>query len=185
MAQIDYKEFRKNILKVSKPRKHKITKSLGVYDAYKWIRKNKWLDIGCRISEHQFYGIIRGINELYAKELSLGSIVKFPHKMGQLEVRKHVNNISFKNNKLVTDLPIDWDKTLKLWYEEPYEKLNKTLIRQENKQTFRVFYNRLSADYNNKGFYEFKINREIKRELKHNITTGVILDAFLYNGIKL
>ena len=32
-------------------------------DAYKWIRKNKWLDIGSPVSEHDFYKIIRGIND--------------------------------------------------------------------------------------------------------------------------
>ena len=34
-------EFRRNILKINNPRKHKIRGSLGVYDAYKYIRKNK------------------------------------------------------------------------------------------------------------------------------------------------
>ena len=37
-------DFRKNILKVNSGRKHKINNSLGVYDCYKWLRKNKWLD---------------------------------------------------------------------------------------------------------------------------------------------
>ena len=37
--------FRREVLKVDKPRVHKVKNSLGVYDAYKWLRKNKWLDM--------------------------------------------------------------------------------------------------------------------------------------------
>jgi hypothetical protein len=38
--------FRKDVLKVSGPRKHKARNSFGVYDSYKYIRKNKWMNIG-------------------------------------------------------------------------------------------------------------------------------------------
>ena len=50
-------DFRKEVLKVNKSRVHKVNNSLGVYDAYKWLRKNKWLDVG-PISEHDYYTII-------------------------------------------------------------------------------------------------------------------------------
>jgi hypothetical protein len=45
-------EFRKRVLKVSGPRKHKVNNSFGVYDCYKAIRKNKWFNIGKPIPEH-------------------------------------------------------------------------------------------------------------------------------------
>ena len=51
-------DFRKEVLKVNKSRVHKVNNSLGTYDAYKWLRKNKWLDVG-PISEHDYYTIIR------------------------------------------------------------------------------------------------------------------------------
>lgn len=38
--------------------------------------------------------------------------------MGRLEIRKYDASISYRNNKLVTNLPIDWDRTLKLWAED-------------------------------------------------------------------
>ena len=37
--------FRREVLKINKSRVNRIKNSNGVYDAYKWIRKNKWLDI--------------------------------------------------------------------------------------------------------------------------------------------
>jgi len=46
-----------------------VLNSLGIYDAYKWIRKNKWLNIGQALTEHQFYTIIRSINKLLAQDL--------------------------------------------------------------------------------------------------------------------
>ena len=39
-------EFRRKVLKVDGPRKHKVRNSWGIYDAYKYTRKNKWFDIG-------------------------------------------------------------------------------------------------------------------------------------------
>ena len=44
--QQNQNNFRNEVLKVSKPRKQTISGSLGVYDAYSWIRKNNWLNIG-------------------------------------------------------------------------------------------------------------------------------------------
>jgi hypothetical protein len=35
-----FEDFRKSTLKVNNKRKHLIKNSLGVRDAYKWIRKN-------------------------------------------------------------------------------------------------------------------------------------------------
>ena len=33
-------DFLNSIKKVNEPRKHKVNNSIGVYSAYKWIRKN-------------------------------------------------------------------------------------------------------------------------------------------------
>jgi len=38
--------------------------------------------------------------------------------MGKLELRKSLRRLDIVNGKLVTSLPIDWDRTLKLWAEE-------------------------------------------------------------------
>ena len=54
------------VLRRHDSRNHKITNSLGVYDAYKYIRKNKWLDIGRPLKEKEFYRIIREVNKLLA-----------------------------------------------------------------------------------------------------------------------
>lgn len=169
--------FKSSIQKLSDTRIHKVNNSLGVYDAYKWIRKNKWLNIGKPLTEHEFYSIIRKVNSYLADELVKGNDIKLPNRMGRLELRKYEARITFDGEKVKTNLPIDWDKTLKLWYEDEESYKNKTLIKMEEKEIFKVYYNKHLADYNNQVFYEFNINRDIKKRLKQRIKEGKI-DAF-------
>lgn len=170
-------QFRKNILKVTDSRKHKVRGSYGIYDSYKWIRKNKWLNIGQPLTEHQFYKIIRTINNYLGDSLIQGHDIHLPCSMGTLETRKYDVSFKFENGKVKTNLPIDWDKTLKLWAEDEEAFKEKTLVKMEEKEIFRVYYNRAKADYNNKSFYEFNINRDLKIRLKHKIKNGEF-DAF-------
>ena len=170
-------DFRKKVLKLDKPRQHKVNNSLGVYDAYKWIRKNKWLDIGRPITEHEFYTIIRQVNNLLAENFLKGRDIVLPHRLGTIELRKYETKMSFNNGKLHTNLPIDWDRTLKLWAEDEEAYKEKMLVKVEEKEIFKVFYNKVKANYNNKSFYEFEVNRDLKRRLKQRIKDGLI-DAF-------
>lgn len=166
-----------DIKKVQEHRKHKVTGSIGVYQAYKWIRKNKWLDIGRPLTEHEFYSIVRRINGKLAEALSLGAEIKLPHRMGSLELRKTNTYVGIKDGKPHNNLPIDWDSTLKLWCEDAEAYNNKTLLKLEERERFKVIYNRANANYENKSFYQFKVNRELKKMLKHNIKEGLV-DAF-------
>ena len=170
-------DFRKKVLKLDKPRQHKVNNSLGVYDAYKWIRKNKWLDIGRPITEHEFYTIIRQVNNLLVENFLKGRDIVLPHRLGTIELRKYETKMLFNNGKLHTNLPIDWDRTLKLWAEDEEAYKEKMLVKVEEKEIFKVFYNKGKANYNNKSFYEFEVNRDLKRRLKQRIKDGLI-DAF-------
>lgn len=130
-------EFRKNILKVHDSRVHKIHKSLGVYDAYKWARKKKWLDIKQPITEHDYYAIIRGVNKLIANKFLKTGFVRLPERMGDITLRKTPTKIKLVDGKIKTNLPIDWDTTLKLWSEDKESYNNKVLIRSEEKELLR------------------------------------------------
>ena len=170
-------EFRRKILKLNEPRVHKVRNSCGVYDAYKWIRKNKWLNIGRNLTEHEFYTIIRQVNNLLAENLLRGNDITLPNRMGIIELRKYSTMVSFRDGKIITNLPIDWDKTLKLWAEDEESYNRRTLIRMEEKETFRIFYNRRNANYENKSFMQFDFNRDLKRRLKQRIKDRAV-DAF-------
>lgn len=101
--------------------------------------------------------------------------------MGKLELRKTKANIRIKDGKIKTNLPVDWDRTLQLWSEDKESFEAKTLVKVEEKELFRVFYNRMNCNYNNCSFYEFRINRDIKKRLKQQIKEGHV-DAFMING---
>ena len=174
-----YEEFKSEVQHLNSPRKHKVTNSIGVYSAYKWIRKNGWLNIGRCLTEHEFYSIIRKVNDYLADSFLHGNDIKLPHKMGRIELRKYNTRVSFDGEKVKTNLPIDWNKTLKLWYEDEEAYKKRTLVRVEGKETFKVYYNKQLAYYNNQVFYEFNVNRELKKRLKQRIREGV-LDGFLF-----
>jgi hypothetical protein len=173
----EWARFRSSILNLKDNRVHKITSSLGVYDAYKYIRKNKWFNIGRPVTEHEFYSIVRRVNNYLAESLLLGHDIVLPCKMGRIELRKYDAKITVDGNKIKSNLPIDWDRTLKLWYEDEESYKNKTLVKVEEKEIFKVYYNRNLADYTNQVFYEFKPNRDLKRRLKQRIKDNKI-DAF-------
>lgn len=171
-------EYRVYIQKARENRSHKVSGSLGVYDTYKWIRKNKWLNIGRPLSEKEFYSIVRKVGNYLSEAICQGQDVKLPAQMGTLELRKNQPFVGYKEGKLKANYPIDWDATLKLWYEDSEARDAKILVKMPEKEVFKIIYNRAKADYNNKSFYEFQVNRDIKRTLKRRIKQGRI-DAFL------
>lgn len=174
----EYIEFINDIKKVYNSRNHKVTGSIGVYDIYKHIRKHSWYNIPRPLKESEFYKIIRRINSMLALELGKGKEINLPHRLGTLEIRKRPSRIAIVNGKVVTNLPIDWDATFKLWFTDEQAKKEKLLVRIENEDIFKVYYNKNKAEYTNKTFYDFKPNREIKRSLTRQARQGN-LDAFL------
>jgi len=97
--------------------------------------------------------------------------------MGTLEVRKRLGTVKIVDGKLVNNLPVDWDTTLKLWAEDEESYKNKTIIRLEEDEIFIINYNKRKAIYNNKMFYQFNVNRKLKQRLKELIKNNEI-DAF-------
>lgn len=175
----DFAAFRSKILGSNEKRKAKVKGSIGVYDIYKKIRKNGWLDIGRPLKEHEFYSIIRGVNNLLAVEISKGNTVNLPSRMGSFELRKFQPSARFVNGKLKVTYPVNWDKTLKLWFTDKEAKKNKILIRMEEDNVYKVKYNKHNANYENMSFYEFQLNGKIKQMLKENIKAGKVDTAYL------
>lgn len=182
---MEEEEFLSRIKKVNGPREHKVRGSLGVYDAYKWYRKHKPSEKKYVLSESQYFTIIRQINLALREELLKGEDIKFPCRMGQLEIRKYNSIITTDGKKVKTNLPIDWNTTLKLWYEDPKAYEEKFLVRINVPELYRVFYNKSNANYNNKSFYQFTPNRELKQGLKHSIKENSEFDAFTNKGYEL
>lgn len=176
---MEEQEFRSSIRRVNDKRNHKVKGSWGVYDAFKWYRKNKPKDRKFVLTESQYYTIIRRINEALREELLKDGDLLFPCRMGRLEIRKHPAVITSDGKKIKTNLPIDWNATLKLWYEDEDCLKEKTLVRINVPELFRVHYNKAKANYDNKSFYQFSTNRELKRMLRDAIKNNPNFDAFV------
>lgn len=174
MGEVD---FINDIKKVKGPRHHKVSNSYGVYDGYKFYRKNKPKESKYVITESQYFSIIRIVNKHLIDSLLCGEDIILPFRLGKIELRKYKSKISWDGEKIKSNLPIDWDKTLKLWYEDEESFKNKTLIKIEEKEIYKIYYNRNVAEFTNKSFYQFNFNRELKKRLKHSIKEGNV-DAF-------
>lgn len=174
---MDLQEYRKEVLKVDKPRKTSISNSWGVYDAFKYYRKNKPKDKKYVLSESQYFAIVRRTNLLLVEELFNQNDIVFPYSMGRLEVRKTIPRVYIDNGKIKSTYPIDWDGTIRLWYEDQESREKKTLLKKKEKAVFRIVYNKSKAMYTNKNYFEFIVNRTIKRGLKDTILQGDF-DAF-------
>lgn len=169
---MEEKEFLNNIKKVSESRNHKVNNSYGIYDGYKYYRKNKPKDSKYVLTESQYFSITRKINTLLGEELAKGNDITLPCRLGRIELRKSDAKIVWDGVKIKSNLPVDWDKTLKLWYEDSEAYKNKQLIKIEEKEIYKIYYNRNLANYTNKSFYVFNFNRELKNKIKFNIKEG-------------
>lgn len=172
-----FEKFRREVLGLNRSRNHKVKNSLGVYDAFKYYRKSKPKDSKYILTESQYFSIIRTFNKLMGEELLKGNDVQFPLRMGGLELRKRPTSIKLVDNKIKNTMPIDWNSTLKIWSEDEQSYKKKQLVRFEEKEVFSIHYNKKSCNYNNKTFYQFNVNRDLKQRLKILIKDNKI-DAF-------
>lgn len=177
-----YSEFSAKILNRGS-RKHRITNSYGVYDAFKFYRKNKPSEKKYVLTESQYFSIIRKIHEKLVAKLMVGEDVKFPGFMGQIEIRKrYVEPRLDSDGKLIFSAPPDWEATLKLWYEQPEARKNKIIIKQENRDVFSLFYSKSKAKYKNKSYIHFKSSRSLRKKLFVAVTSGQIKGCKLLYG---
>ena len=181
---IEYNKFRANVIKLRSNKHFKITNSYGTKEAWRWFKKNKWLDLGQSVTEREFGAIIKAMNKLFVNRLLEGHDIILPCRMGKIELRKYKARIFYKDGKIVTNLPVDWKRTLQLWGEDTEAYNNKIIVRHEAKEVFRIIYNRQSANYNNKSFYQFNASRSVKKVLSEKIKHNEI-DAFLMGEYEL
>lgn len=172
---MNFQQFKSGILKNNEKRVSKIYNSYGVYDYFKYYRKVKPKDKRYIITEKVYYKILRSVYSKLAQYLSEGQEIILPCRMGTIEIRKIpiIPKID-SDGKLTYKAPINWEETLKLWYEDQEAYENKTLVKRDIREKYKIFYNKYTANYKNKSYYMFTPNREIKKALSKAILNNKI-----------
>lgn len=159
-------------------RNHKVHSDFGANEYYNYYIAN-----GGVLSRRQFGDILKELNTAIAWQILDGYSFKMPSRMGVLAVTKKKEFVDFKDGKAVTNRPIDFAATMKLWNEYPEAKEQKKLVRFLNKHTngyiYKIAYNRFYATFKNKTVYSIQINRHLKRGLAKKIFAGFELDALV------
>jgi hypothetical protein len=180
-----FEEFRLSVL--NKERHFKVKNSWGVYDYYKYYRKNRPKDKRWALTEHQFYKLFREVNKLLADELVKSHYLCVPYQMGELQYLQKKTKTYIKDGKLKTTKVVDWDATLKLWYEDKEAKDRKLLLYKDLPSKPLLYYSKKNAMYANRAYYEFEFNRFLKNRCVKSFNNQLlcfddVTIKNLYNG---
>lgn len=168
-----FSDYLKEKKKVSGKRKRKLKSDVGTNTIALKYKK----DVNA-LSDTDFRNVINCINNMLVDDLVSGKDVVLPFKLGRLEVRKFPTRVKIVDGKLKNSMPIDWNETLKLWYDNKSAEKKKILVRHETNYIYRIVYNKFNARYTNQNIYKFVPSRGLKIKLKESIKNG--LDAFMY-----
>lgn len=158
--------------------KGRISNSIGVYDIYKMLRKDKWLNIGRPLKEHEFYSIIRTVNNKISEDILDGVDISLPYGMGKIFIQKTKPRVFMKDGRIINTFPVDWNSTLELWSNDEEAYKDKVLLRHERKYRLKVKYTTIESYYTNKSFYVLDFNRELKNQVNRKANSNK-LDGYL------
>lgn len=161
MEGMTLKEFRDS--RISGHRgKGRVSNSYGVYDYYKFYRKNREKGPRWSITEGEYYALIRQVNQILATELIEKGRLELPFKMGLVEYRKVPRTVyQDKDGHYKSNVKINWDKTFELWYNDEQAYKDKTIVKYDTEDIAKNLYVKTKADFPNKWFYTFLPQKEI------------------------
>ena len=175
----NFNSFIQDIKKIHGKRVHKISNSFGVHDAVNYYRKHRPRQSKFVLSDCEYYKIIREVHKHMGNILVQGGEISLPLKMGVINLKKvTVQPLLDKQGNLSYKAPINWEETLKLWYDSEEDFKNKTLVKMEPGELIKVIFNKQKSTFNNKSFYQFTVNRELKHNIK-NAFTSKEMDAYM------
>lgn len=153
-------------------RNHKIKSDYGMLDYFKYYKEN-----GGKLDIKQYRKILKEFNSgLYDIICTNDYVYTLPKRMGFISIYKIKNYVKVEDGELKTNLPPNWNETLKLWAVDEEAREHKTLIRVENsntdRYTHRIMYTKSRAVFKNKTIYKMQINRALKQHLKDKINKG-------------
>lgn len=149
------KDFMVEIKRAHQTRKHKVTNSYDTKDFYRNYIKGLDKNSEYYISEKQYGNILKVTNDLIMEKLLEGFQVVFPYNLGCLQIESSKNKFYYKNGELKTTYMIDWNETIKLWFEDDECRKNKTFVRRDNAEKYIVRYHHAKGKLKNKTLLYF------------------------------
>lgn len=162
---MDYTEFRKKTLNINNKRKRLSKKSYTTRDLYYKVKKN----LKFNLEERTFNKIIRTLNNYIIMQLFEGNDVHLPYAIGRIELVKYYLTPKADGS----NLPIDWEATMKLWYENEECAKKKQLVRYNNRVFYKVRCHRVSI-FKNRVHFKFRLNDSVRNKLIAKIKEGEI-----------
>lgn len=161
-------------------RTHAIMSDYGIIDYYKYYRKH-----GGDLSYQMFSKILRDFNNRVAEIIVNNEYsYKLPAKMGVITLVKKKNFVKFRQNKVVTNYPVNYKATGELWERDPEAKAAKKLIRYDNRHSNKFSYHfkylTSQATYTNKSIYKMTFNRQ---KLKYKVRDLIFKEGELERGL--
>lgn len=178
----DWESFRDSIKKVKNKRHYKISGSWGVYNAHRYTMKNKWFNIGKPVSSKEYYKIIRTVNKALVEDFLNGNPIVFPYALGELIAVKKDVKYFYINDKLIVTAPVNWNATVRLWFEDEEAYKNKTLVRNNIKENVSILFQQNKKNgLTNKSVLTFQPNRGFKEAVSNRVKEGTFFTYKLEN----
>ena len=138
------------------------------YELYKEENENP-------ISKKEYVSINRDFMRFLSAKLLVDGIVKFPERLGYVQVVGNKSKFRVENN-MIKGLAPDWKATKELWEREPEAKIQKRVLFHFNEETngvrYMFFWSKSGVVVPNKTLYNFRACRTNKRLLSKNIKAG-------------
>jgi len=159
--------------------KEKIKSDINTPEQYKYYIKqnceNK--DSLFYLSKKEYTDFLKEFFNEYVDEMLFSNTeMKLPFHTGMISVRKYEQKVKVVDGKIVSNLPINWNATLKLWDSDEEAKTSKKLVKFINKDRliYKYAFFKSYAKFKNKYFYWFKPTRTNKIKLANAIRNNKI-----------
>ena len=173
-----FKEFCKDIKKVSGKRKTTINNSYGIIDGFHYYRSIRPKQSKYVLTENEYRYITRNVNDILGDLLMELGEVKLPLGIGNLSIESYDNKPRIVDGKVKYNTTIDWDKTHRLWFEDEESKNNKTLVKIKPGTVYKFKFKKGKIIYQNRKYFYFNFSRTLKNKLKLKIKNKEVINSF-------
>ena len=171
----------KALMKSRAGRDNKYKSAFSIRDAYKEYKRNM-PDASYTLTEEEHRHILNAIFEGMADKFLKYGIVRLGGRLGAIElIKKKTKVYKRKDGTLFANYPIDWDKTLELYYNDAEAREKRIFVRKcDNDYSYRIKYRASKASLKNSCYVQFRpsglFRSRVSKAIKENKVDGLIYE---------